>query len=248
VRSLPRPRLLAATTLMLALGGATAVLAAAQVDDHKGGQLKASRSASDQHDVILGSKDSAQPQTMGDFLTAVTKDVDAYWTKVFADSGLSEPRVSYAWIPAGQTVASACGDGSGTAGENAAAYCQADDTIYISEQFASEIYDGELDQALPGSSQGYGKTLGDFAVAYIVAHEYGHQIQDELGAFEKYGNQVPTMNFELQADCYRRRWTPPLPWATSTRRIPLTTARPSSARPRGTPASSPATRRPASAT
>ena len=39
-----------------------------------------------------------------------------------------------------------------------------------------------------------------------MAHEYGHQIQDELGLFEKYGQQVPTAAFELQADCYAGTW------------------------------------------
>jgi hypothetical protein len=145
-------------------------------------------------------------ETVEQFLTGVTKDVDSYWTGVFKDAGLPEPRVSYDWIPAGQTAASACGDDSGTLGDSAAAYCSADDTIYISQQFASDIYDGALDQALPGSSQGYGKTVGDFAVAYIVAHEYGHEIQDELGLFQRYGGQVPQMNFELQADCYAGTW------------------------------------------
>ena len=53
---------------------------------------------------------------MEQFLTAVTKDVDAYWTKTFKDSGLPEPRVSYKWIPAGQTAASACGDDGRHAG------------------------------------------------------------------------------------------------------------------------------------
>ena len=143
---------------------------------------------------------------MEQFLTAVTKDVDSYWTKAFKDSGLPEPRVSYHWIPAGQTVASACGDENGTLGDTAAAYCPADDTIYISEKFATDIYDGALDQALPGSSQGYGRTIGDFSVAYIVAHEYGHEVQDELGLFEQYGQQLPTMAFELQADCYAGTW------------------------------------------
>jgi predicted metalloprotease len=158
--------------------------------------------------LIVGSRDSEQPQDMEQFLTAVTKDVDAYWTKAFADSGLDEPRVSYAWIPAGQTAASACsgGDGGNAMGDSAAAYCPGDDTIYISQKFATDIYEGALDHALPGSSQGYGGTVGDFAVAYIVAHEYGHQIQDELGLFERYGQQVPTMAFELQADCYAGTW------------------------------------------
>ena len=105
------------------------------------------------------------------------------------------------------TAASACGDdGGSTMGDSAAAYCSADDTIYISQKFATDIYDGALDQALPGSSQGYGRTVGDFAVAYIVAHEYGHQIQDELGLFERYGSQLPTMAFELQADCFAGTW------------------------------------------
>ena len=158
------------------------------------------------HDLILGAKGSAQPTTMEQFLTAVTKDVDAYWTKTFKASGLPEPRVSYKWIPAGQTAASACGDEDGTLGDSAAAYCPGDDTIYISEKFATDIYDGALDQALPGSSQGYGGTIGDFSVAYIVAHEYGHEVQDELGLFDQNDGQIPTMAFELQADCYAGTW------------------------------------------
>jgi uncharacterized protein len=172
----------------------------------KAGSLTASPSASGARDLILGSKDSAQPENMEQLLSAVTKDVDTYWTKTFKDSGLPEPRVSYTWIPAGQTAASACGDADGTLGDSAAAYCSGDDTIYISEKFATDIYNGALDQALPGSSQGYGRTVGDFSVAYIVAHEYGHQIQDELGLFQKYGQQLPTMAFELQADCYAGTW------------------------------------------
>jgi uncharacterized protein len=133
---------------------------------------------------------SSEPQTMDQFLTSVTQDVDAYWTKEFKAAGLAEPRVSYQWLPSGDT----------------AAYSPEDDTIYISKEFATGIYDGALNQVLPGSSQGFGKTVGDFAVAYIVAHEYGHEIQDELGLFDQYGDQVPQMNFELQADCYAGTW------------------------------------------
>jgi uncharacterized protein len=143
--------------------------------------------------------EGSQPQTMEQFLTTVIKDTDTYWTKAFEDAGLPEPRVSYGWIPAGQAASSACGP----LADSAAAYCSGDDTIYISEQFATDIYNGALDQALPGSSQGYGRTVGDFAVAYIVAHEYGHQIQDELGLFDQ---QLPTVALELQADCYAGAW------------------------------------------
>lgn len=145
--------------------------------------------------------DADEPQTTGEFLTAVTQDTDRYWTGVFERAGLDEPRVRYAWIPAGQSVQSACG--ANAMGDGAAAYCPADDTIYISEAFADAIATGALDQALPGSSQGFGRTYGDFAVAYIVAHEYGHQIQNELGLFER---GLPTVAYELQADCFAGSW------------------------------------------
>src|SRR3954470_1795431 len=192
MRSLRR----AAAILPLLIVGAAAVhFGSAQADD--------TNTASN---MVLGSDGGTQPQTMEEFLTAVTKDVDTYWTKVFKENGLDEPRVTYAWIPAGQTAASACGDEDGELGDSAAAYCQADDTIYISQELASNVFDGALDSQLPGSSQGYGETSGDFAVAYIVAHEYGHQVQSELGLYDKYGSQLPTMAFELQADCYAGTW------------------------------------------
>jgi predicted metalloprotease len=199
--SLIRPRLLAVVALVLAAaGGASQFLGSAKASP------AAKPRSSGAANLVLNSADGSQPQNMDQFLTAVTTDVDAYWTKIFKAEGLAEPRVSYKWIPAGETAASACGDDSGTMGDSAAAYCPSDDTIYISEKFATEVYDGDLDQSLPGSSQGYGGTHGDFAVAYIIAHEYGHEIQDELGLFDKYGDQVPTMNFELQADCYAGTW------------------------------------------
>jgi uncharacterized protein len=191
--------------LLLVLGGVWQSFGSASADDQTRA-LKPLPPGTGVQNLILGSKDGAQPANMEQFLTAVTKDVDRYWMKVFEESGLPEPRVSYMWIPAGQTGASACGDENGTLGDSAAAYCAADDTIYISQKFATDIYNGALDDALPGSSQGYGRTIGDFSVAYIVAHEYGHEVQDELGLFRNYGQQLPTVAFELQADCYAGTW------------------------------------------
>ena len=142
---------------------------------------------------------AAEPTTMEQFLGDVTKDVDAYWTKVFARNGLPEPRVSYRIIEPGETADSACG----RLDDSTAAYCPGDDTITIAERFASGIFSGRLDRALPGSAQGFGRTTGDFAVAYVVAHEYGHQIQAELGIFDR---GLPTVNTELQADCFAGNW------------------------------------------
>jgi predicted metalloprotease len=219
LHSLIRPRPLAAIAIaLLVVGGASLYLSSAKAAPSKpttrqvreaqtrASALKAVPTGSRAANLVLASKDSAQPDTMEQFLTAVTTDVDAYWTKVFQSSDLPEPRVGYNWIPAGQTAASACGDESGRLGDSAAAYCPRDDTISISQKFATDIYTGALDRALPGSSQGYGRTAGDFSVAYIVAHEYGHQVQDELGLFRTYDGQVPTMGFELQADCYAGTW------------------------------------------
>jgi predicted metalloprotease len=199
-----RIRTFAVAAGLLVLGGTAVYLGTASADIGSGASSGADTKRT--HNLMTGDGRSEQPQTMEEFLTAVTKDVDTYWTKQFKDSGLPEPRVSYTWIPAGATAASACDGDGGSMGDAAAAYCPGDDTIYISEKFATDIYDGALNQALPGSSQGYGGTMGDFAVAYIVAHEYGHEVQDELGLYEKYGNSVPTMNFELQADCYAGTW------------------------------------------
>src|SRR5215207_9013543 len=178
-------------TVVAVLGVGVGVFAWSHADSAKAGT----------HGLVLRSG-AAQSESMGaeQFLTAVTEDVDAYWTRVFVDAGRDEPRVRYGWIPSGQTVSTACGDNMG---DDAAAYCPGDDTIYISEAFANGIYSGALDRYLPGSAQGFGGAAGDFAVAYIVAHEYGHQIQHELGVFDR---GLPTVSYELQADCYAGAW------------------------------------------
>ena len=163
------------TRIRIRLAAATALLLAAAATWLAFGPTKAE------------ALDGDRSQTADQFLTTVIKDVDAYWTKQFADAGLPEPRVGYQWVPSGPI----------------AQYSPEADTIQVSEEFATAIYNGALDDQLPGSSQGYGSAAGDFAVAYIVAHEYGHQVQDELGLFER---GIPTKPLELQADCYAGAW------------------------------------------
>jgi predicted metalloprotease len=139
--------------------------------------------------------------TIDAFLTDLLQDIDAHWTRVFAQTDLPEPRVSYNWIPPGSVTLTGCGP---PADDSVALYCPADDTIYVGQQFASDLYRGAL-RGLPGESAGYGRAAGDFAVAYVLAHEYAHNLQQELGIFD---NSVsPTARpFELQADCMAGVW------------------------------------------
>ena len=142
-----------------------------------------------------------EPTTIDVFLTGLLEDIDRYWTTTFEAAGLPEPRVGYHWIQPGGVVMTGCGQ---PADDRAALYCPADDTIYVAQQFAADLYNG-LARGLPGESAGYGRAVGDFAVAYVLAHEYAHNLQQELGVFD---NAVTTSArpFELQADCLAGTW------------------------------------------
>src|SRR5215218_9162886 len=113
------------------------------------------------------------------FLTEVITSVDRYWTRTLGDAGRPEPRVAYVWVPPGRVVGTGCGS---PAGPDAAFYCPADDTIYFSQQLAARLWQGIADD-FPGERAGYGNAVGDFGVAYVVAHEYAHNVQEELGLF-----------------------------------------------------------------
>ena len=259
-------RLLAAAALLLALGGASQLLPSANAVDEVGSPaekrvgkaakqaqkeasaLAAAPSGSVAENLILGSEDGSEPETMEQFLTAVTQDVDAYWTKVFKESGLPEPRVSY--------TGSRRPDGGERVrrrerqlGDDAAAYCPGDDTIYISEQFATEIYGGALDQALPGSSQGYGGTAATSRWRTSSRTSTATRSRTSSGsssatasssrrwrsscrptATPAPGPTAPTRRTGSRTVTCRRRSTRHSRSATSTRATPAITARPSSAR------------------
>jgi len=142
-----------------------------------------------------------EPTTIDAFLTDLLADIDGYWTTTFEAGGLPTPQVRYLWVEPGGWVLSACG---APADDRAAFYCPADDTIYVAQQFAADLYQGVL-EGLPGESAGYGRAVGDFAVAYVLAHEYAHNLQHELGIFD---NRVTASArpFELQADCLAGTW------------------------------------------
>ena len=140
-------------------------------------------------------------ETIDAFLTRILRDIDAYWERTFAASDLPQPRVAYIWVPPGRRVATACGT---PADDRAAFYCPADDTIYIAQVFAAQLYEG-VAEGFPGQAAGFGRAAGDFGVAYVVAHEYAHNLQNELGLFT-IGSANSTEPFELQADCMAGAW------------------------------------------
>jgi predicted metalloprotease len=139
-------------------------------------------------------------QTIDSFLTSVLENIDAYWTKTLTASNLPAPRVGFVSIPPGRVGQTACGP----ADQSAAFYCPGDDTIYVAQQFASDLWQG-VARGLPGENAGFGHAAGDFGVAYVLAHEYAHNLQQEFGIFDARagGSAEP---FELQADCLAGSW------------------------------------------
>jgi uncharacterized protein len=131
------------------------------------------------------------------FVAAVFTDAQNEWSRVFASAGA-------AYRPAKLVLfSSAVGTGCGTeSAEVGPFYCPADDTVYLDVAFFDEM------------EQRYG-VGGDFAQAYVVAHELGHHIQNVTGVSSQVAaaqQRVPSaanalsVRAELQADCYSGVW------------------------------------------
>jgi predicted metalloprotease len=152
--------------------------------------------------VVVGSPPQARaaaPPTMAPFLDDVLASVDTYWHQTLAAAGRPAPSVRHAWVVPGGRLDTACGV---QAGDGAAFYCAADDTIYVGQVFARALYEGVLG-GLPGQQAGFGRAAGDFAVAYVVAHEYAHNVQQESGILAGRTRALPV---ELNADCLAGTW------------------------------------------
>ena len=122
------------------------------------------------------------------FMARVLRNVGRYWKVTFRENGIQRPRVKYRFIRPGSRASTRCQGAA--ANDQAAFYCPVDDTIYFGEGIGRDIYDN----------------LGDFGVAYALAHEYAHNVQQELGWFAEGGRLTTVAPFELQADCMAGTW------------------------------------------
>ena len=141
-------------------------------------------------------KPAADPQ--GEFVSVVLADTEDAWTKIFASSGrrYEPPRL----VLFSQATPSACGMGQAAMGPF---YCPEDRQVYIDLAFFRQL------------DQRFGAP-GDFAQAYVIAHEVGHHVQKLLGiadqvhgmrsrASPQRANALSVL-MELQADCLAGVW------------------------------------------
>src|SRR4051794_37452778 len=127
---------------------------------------------------------------------AIENSLSDYWSDTLpAQSGTAfEPERKIETFTGG--ISTGCGAASAAVGPF---YCPVDRTIYLDTTF----YDDVLEQQLGGPD-------GGFVEAYVLAHEYGHHIQNLLGTMGKVktqqGPKSDAVRLELQADCYAGMW------------------------------------------
>ena len=159
--------------------------------------------ASDSGPVSTGSEELAHCRTGADAnedpdcaRVAVVNSIQAYWTETLPAQANRE------YVP-GDTVifsdqvSTGCGGASSAVGPF---YCPPDRQVYLDTTFFEDMLEGQL-----------GGKGGDFAEAYVLAHEYGHHVQNLLGIMGRVRTQQgPTsdaVRLELQADCLAGMWS-----------------------------------------
>ena len=134
-----------------------------------------------------------------EFISVVLGDTEEAWTRIFSSSGRQyrEPVL----VLFEDSVRSACGSASSASGPF---YCPADQKVYLDLSFFREL------------DRRFGAP-GDFAQAYVVAHEVGHHVQNLLGinrqvqeaqqgSGSRAGANALSVQLELQADCFAGVW------------------------------------------
>lgn len=160
--------------------------------------------------AILQNSNSAPQQTeqrqltkeelnIREFVRMLTKENEQTWDKVFQENGIQFTPAKVVLFETG--TQSGCGAARSEMGPF---YCPSDQTIYMDMSFFNEL------------QQKFGAQVGQFTVAYVLGHEYGHHIQNLLGTLDKVhqlsqqgseiqANRISVAN-ELQADFYAGLW------------------------------------------
>jgi predicted metalloprotease len=125
---------------------------------------------------------------------ATVNSVQAYWTTALPQYGRQYTKANTV-LYSGQTQ-SACGTASNQVGPF---YCPLDKLVYIDASFFQEL------------QQRFGANGGQLAKEYVVAHEYGHHVQDILGLLgraqqDPQGPESGSVRLELMADCLAGMW------------------------------------------
>lgn len=143
---------------------------------------------------------SARDKEMGEFVATVLADTEDVWTKIFQENGMTYEKPKLVLFR--DAVQTACGGASSASGPF---YCPSDQKVYMDLAFFDEL------------QSRFGAKGGDFAIAYVIAHEIGHHVQTLVGtsskvrqlqanASEKEANYL-SVALELQADFYAGVWT-----------------------------------------
>ncbi|MBD3654312.1 neutral zinc metallopeptidase [Kangiella sp.] len=142
-------------------------------------------------------KPSPQEQETFDFVSVILADTEDTWSEIFSQSNQQYPKPSM--VIYRDMTPTACGTGQAASGPF---YCPADQQVYLDLSFIEEL------EKMGGS--------GDFAIAYVIAHEVGHHIQTIIGIsqevrqkqsqLDKAGQNALQVKMELQADCLAGVW------------------------------------------
>ncbi len=142
---------------------------------------------------------TAQEKEMGNFMATVLADTEDVWNQIFAQNNIGDYKEP-TMVLFTDAVSTACGNASSASGPF---YCPADQKVYMDLAFFDEL------------KTRFGAKGGDFAIAYVTAHEIGHHVQTLLGTSQKV-TQLQRQNrseanrlsvaLELQADFYAGLW------------------------------------------